>query len=476
MAGYHRSPLSSCRSSQLSSSSSYTYKRLSLGSVGNHFSLADVSRQCKDLVARITDKHSDELYSQERHLLQLVVCLQQLSTACSLWAQPYEGCGSSNLTELLQRLVSQLRTVSGHVAMFIQPGETPAAAGRVSAAAVDSLQSVGQPSEGGVVQPHRAATAPSVSARTVSCHVAMFIQGCENELRSMIQESGTKIIDSVIKMCRQCGELALVTDTHMTSLDVQGDHRQQQLAHDICQAFLSGGDSYVDRSLQDGVQSLEETECQAQTLADKAVKSLKYGDLPQHVEIVVSINKVLLQKCQEIQIELDTSMRDSSDAHSPHFYHTSFRRSQALLSHINSLVDTTSLLVQSAVSVLEESSGGDVRRVYRCAELIQKASTRLLSSAGRQPLKDSESDLEEMSVLSDSQAEQLEYAGQEVSSATTSLMENVSKFISADKWTISPGRGKRLLPISPEKSPSGSVPARCVSVKKNIILVNSAKS
>ncbi|XP_046376200.2 kinesin-like protein KIF14 [Haliotis rufescens] len=454
MAGYHRSPLSSCRSSQLSSSSSYTYKRLSLGSVGNHSSLADVSRMCKDLVARITDRHSgtalqesfadkilcschdlrlsvlaivdstggpdDELHSQERHLLQLAVCLQQLSTGCSLWAQLYEGCESSNLTELLQQLVSQLRTVSGHVAMFIQ--------------------------------------------------------GCENELRSMVQESGMKIIDSVIKMCRQCGEIALVTDTHMTSFDVQGEHRHQQLAHDVCQAFLSGGDSHVDRSLQDGVQSLEETECRAQALADQAVTSLKYGDLPQHIEIVVSTNKVLLQKCQEIQIELDTSMRDSSDSHLPHFYQTSFRRSQALLSHINSLVDTASLLVQSAVPVLEDTSGGDVRRVYRCAELIQKAALRMLSSAGRGPVKDSGSDLEEMSVLSDSQAEQLEYAGQEVNSATISLMENVSKFISADKWTISPGRGKRLLPISPEKSPGGPVPSRCVSVKKNIILVNGAKS
>lgn len=123
-----------------------------------------------------------------------------------------------------------------------------------------------------------------------------------------------------------------------------------------------------------------------------------------------------------------------------------------------------------------DTSGGDVRRVYRCAELIQKAALRMLSSAGRQPVKDSGSDLEEMSVLSESQAEQLEYAGQEVNSATISLMENVSKFISADKWTISPGRGKRLLPISPEKSPGGPVPSRCVSVKKNIILVNSAKS
>lgn len=55
------------------------------------------------------------------------------------------------------------------------------------------------------------------------------MQGCENEIESMVQEFGTKVLDCLYSLCKNCGELALATDTPMATLycstqdDASGD-------------------------------------------------------------------------------------------------------------------------------------------------------------------------------------------------------------------------------------------------------------
>ena len=45
-----------------------------------------------------------------------------------------------------------------------------------------------------------------------------FLQGCENDIDSMVQESSSQIFESLFQLCCHCGELALATETPMVAL------------------------------------------------------------------------------------------------------------------------------------------------------------------------------------------------------------------------------------------------------------------
>ena len=47
---------------------------------------------------------------------------------------------------------------------------------------------------------------------------AVLLQGCENDIDSMVQESSAQIFESLFQLCRHCGELALATETPMQAL------------------------------------------------------------------------------------------------------------------------------------------------------------------------------------------------------------------------------------------------------------------
>jgi hypothetical protein len=74
-----------------------------------------------------------------------------------------------------------------------------------------------------------------------------------------------------------------------------------------------------------------------------------------------------------------------------------------------------------------------------------------------------DTDLSDTSVLSDSQSEQLEHAVKELCSATKSLIEQTEKVAQTETPSTTP-RGKRLLPVSPDK-------ALVSSLKRNISII-----
>ncbi|XP_041368927.1 kinesin-like protein KIF14 isoform X3 [Gigantopelta aegis] len=143
--------------------------------------------------------------------------------------------------------------------------------------------------------------------KAIGSHTAMFLQGCENELASVIYKYGTKIVDCLLSLCKSCGELALATGTRMLRLENAGADPDLKMGHDVYQAFLSGSDRFLDKAIQSGLQSLEDCETRIQDLTNHTEHNLKVVELPQHVEIVVATSKVLLQKCQEIQEKEETS-------------------------------------------------------------------------------------------------------------------------------------------------------------------------
>lgn len=299
--------------------------------------------------------------------------------------------------------------------------------------------------------------------KAIGNQVVLFFQGCEGEIESLIQESSSNIIDNVMSVCRITGELALATDTRMVSLEMfQMDDSStiDKLSAEVCQSFLVGCDELVDKSLQGAISSLEELEAKAQQLGDVSAAKINLGEVPRSVEIIISSARDLLEKCQEVQVEIDMSVREGFQSIPASFYSLSYKRCRGLVTQISNLLETVNLLMQSVQPVVQ-GKDNDVRKLCRCAELIQKGALRLISTTAKDKVKDG--DLSDISVLSDSQYEQLELAARELCSATKSLIEQTEKVAQIETPVTTP-RGKRLLPVSPDK-------ALASSLKRNISII-----
>ncbi|XP_062594579.1 kinesin-like protein KIF14 [Saccostrea cucullata] len=300
--------------------------------------------------------------------------------------------------------------------------------------------------------------------KVIGNQVVLFFQGCESEIESLIQESSCNILDNVMSVCRITGELALATDTRMVSLEVlqseDSSPTTDKLSSEVCQSFLMGCDELVDKSLQGAISSLEELETKAQQLADISAAKINLGEVPRSVEIIIGSAKDLLEKCQEVQVEIDMSVRESFQSIPASYYSLSYKRCRGLVTQISNLLETINLLMQSIQPVVQ-GKDSDVRKLCRCAELIQKGALRLISTTSKDKVKDA--DLSDISVLSDSQSEQLELAARELCSAIKSLIDQTEKLAQVETPTTTP-RGKRLLPVSPDK-------ALASSLKRNISLI-----
>lgn len=55
--------------------------------------------------------------------------------------------------------------------------------------------------------------------RSMGSHMVMFFQGWGNDIDSLICDSGSKVIDNVLTVCKLTGEMALATDMNMISLE-----------------------------------------------------------------------------------------------------------------------------------------------------------------------------------------------------------------------------------------------------------------
>ena len=98
--------------------------------------------------------------------------------------------------------------------------------------------------------------------------------------------------------------------------------------------------------------------------------------------------------------------------------------------------------------------------------MVQKSSARILATASSaSPENDASIDeaLAETSTMSDSQIEQIEFAVQEVRLATTGLSALIKKQLE-NEGLLTPGKSKRVLPLSPRKG-NGGVKSPAVTQK-----------
>ena len=122
-----------------------------------------------------------------------------------------------------------------------------------------------------------------------------------------------------------------------------------------------------------------------------------------------------------------------------------------------------------------------LKKIGRCAEVIQNSTLKLLQNSnsenGNSGSQDSQSECSETSVLSDVQSEQMDVAAQEVKLATQTLIGVVKAQLKSDT-SPSPGKGKRMLPLSPTESARLTGASRSRSslgrIRRNISLLDAS--
>ncbi|XP_063424570.1 kinesin-like protein KIF14 isoform X2 [Mytilus trossulus] len=284
-------------------------------------------------------------------------------------------------------------------------------------------------------------------------HVVRFFQGWGNDIDSLICDSGSKIVDCVLTVCKLTGEMSLATDMNMISFEQLNceESDKNELSPDVCHAFLAGCDLLVDKSLQGPIKTLEEWECKAQNLADLSNNNLSLGEIPQHIEELVSSMKILFSTCQELQVDMDTSVRESYGGIPLQFYSVSYKRSQGLIHHISNLWENVQILLNSAEPLIKGHTI-DCRKLCKYSDLIQRDISKLVLVSSKDNFKmDSSSSDSDSSVLSELQMQKLEYAAKDVHLSAGCLIQKAEKLLRNDKISGTP-RGKRLLPPSPDKA------------------------
>ncbi|CAC5423096.1 KIF14 [Mytilus coruscus] len=207
----------------------------------------------------------------------------------------------------------------------------------------------------------------------------------------------------------------------------------------------------VTKSLQGPIKTLEEWECKAQNLADLSNNNLSLGEIPQHIEELVSSMKILFSTCQELQVDMDTSVRESYGGIPLQFYSVSYKRSQGLIHHISNLWENVQILLNSAEPLIKGQTI-DCRKLCRYSDLIQRDISKLVLVSSKDNFKlDSSSSDNDSSVLTELQMQKLEYAARDVHLSAGSLIQKAEKLLRNDKISGTP-RGKRLLPPSPDKA------------------------
>ncbi|XP_064650144.1 kinesin-like protein KIF14 [Lineus longissimus] len=323
--------------------------------------------------------------------------------------------------------------------------------------------------------------------KKLSNYLVLFLQGYASDITTMVNGSSSDSHDALFSIAKQCGEVALATEMRMNSLvdsrldvfdDEDEDTRMPKLYHLIKMSFLGGSDLFIDKTIQGGIKTVEDCELSIQTLGDNTGYREEIAEILQHVEILVASARVLLVKMQEIQVQVNVSMRESEEGGKPeNYYDRSYRRLQGLVTQITGLSESVGLLCKAAGAV----AGGtekDLRRLIRGVEMITKSTKKLITiSYGDSNYNslDTQSESSEASILNDMQNELLDLASQEVQLSSRTLINYLQKQLESNPTYNCPIRGKRVLPPSPDRGVgiggSNSVIRHC-SIKQRLVLID----
>ncbi|KAL4216665.1 cerebellar granular layer structural organization [Mactra antiquata] len=299
--------------------------------------------------------------------------------------------------------------------------------------------------------------------KTMGSHIVRFMQGCEGDIESLMDESISRISGCIDHVCKLAGELALATDTVMIYFDTSSVETSESstVTTDISQSFFKGCDIFIDKTLQGALRTIDEFEIKAQEFVDVGHSNTTLGDIPQHVEVCITECKALIE-CQQLQCKLDVSSIEKSLTNgSVHYCNNDYRRCQGLVSHISSLVEGVHLLIQYTEPVVY-GKDYDLRKLLKCSEMIRKyaenvtaVSVQDVGSSGR---NDKQSDEINDENFDDTVVEQLRFILVEIKQSVDNLVDGIQKVMEQERISsVATPRSKRLLP-APGSGPVRNLP------------------
>ncbi|KAI0238211.1 hypothetical protein LSAT2_011159 [Lamellibrachia satsuma] len=333
------------------------------------------------------------------------------------------------------------------------------------------------------------------SVEDLSMELVTFLQGCEQNNETVAHDSASKVTDLLFGLVKQCGELAAATNT-CPSVSLRDPPRESidqlmcirksredalcvQLSIDLKQALLGGTSVFVLTTLHTGISTLEAAERTVEGLVkDCHMKCQNSEDIMRHVTIVVTKGKLLVRQCHQVQVMLDAAMKEDGEKSPDYFYHF-FVSGQSLTSHVNTLVDNLSLLIQASqpltaglsashnrsvynLSLLIQASQpltaekdcGSLKKVCRCADLVDSATLRLVRASNVIDLYSSTTSSVSCthSSVSEDEHRRIKEAGYAVNLATKTLVGLVQKHLTLNLAT-NRQRTRRMLPATPGGRP-----------------------
>lgn len=133
-----------------------------------------------------------------------------------------------------------------------------------------------------------------------------------------------------------------------------------------------------------------------------------------------------------------------------------------------------------------EHGENNLRRVARCAEMVQKAATKIIlasncgdsqSPTGSPSSSCSQSEVDTVtdSLLNESQVEEMDFAVQEVKLSVSSLADHLKRALESEMVNSPGGRNRRVLPLSPHDRTGMASPRKLgnrINAARNLNLVD----
>ncbi|BFZ20570.1 hypothetical protein BsWGS_23609 [Bradybaena similaris] len=216
--------------------------------------------------------------------------------------------------------------------------------------------------------------------KTIAHQTSSLCQGCEAQLGSLVCESVDKLSSAVLSLCETCGQLSLALDLSVLRLEQAAmGSSGSQLSSSVCQSFLAGCNSFVTSTLEGSVTSIENSEGQCLRWRHNKDVSATCSDMSKRLSHVLSCLQALLSKTLQVQRDLNQET-NTSNTMSAQYCASTYKRLQGVVASVSAIVDACTLLVQCAEPIVLGTSQ-DIKRLERCADLLQKSLQRLLSAS-----------------------------------------------------------------------------------------------
>ncbi|CAG5130034.1 unnamed protein product, partial [Candidula unifasciata] len=353
--------------------------------------------------------------------------------------------------------------------------------------------------------------------KTIAHQATSLFQGCEGQLGSLISESVDKLTSALLSLCQTCGQLSLATDMSVLRLEQSSMGSSSQLSSSVCQHFLAGGNHFLISTLEGSVLSLENSEARCLRWKDSQDTKSASSDMSKRLSHVLSCLQALLSKTLQVQRDLHQETNTTNPRSAQYYASTYKRlqgvvasisaivdastllvqsaepvvlgtsRDSKRLERCADLIQKslqrlltassysyTSLSVipsllspashnhskeMSNPSVSSFSSSSSSSRGLELSSSLSSVSSQsnismsVTASSNSTSNGTLDSDLTDVTLLSESQLCQIDSSVQEVSMALSLFIEHIQKTASSYLETdllITP-RGRQILPASPEK-------------------------